>query len=212
MKPITNKVLAERTGIPHSKIRRWAKEFLPPDPQATLRSGYTKEYSLNDAFTVCLAGCLVSKLNFEVYEARKIIEDLMPWLSANGQLPVVEEFSPKTEHGIVKRYEIVIARNERTYLYRIVGDTNVFMAKIESYYRLERRETLEYEFPIPEDATERARTLLLMGSLVSQQNHKILKVSILLDWLMRVILETEADYEAWKKARWDRGIPTIDAA
>jgi len=87
---IKNSELAEKLGIPHTKIKRWTREFLPPDPLARKQSGYTRTLSDNEAFKVYLGGHLVSALNFSVHEARIILEDLKDWLSAKGLLPDVE--------------------------------------------------------------------------------------------------------------------------
>jgi hypothetical protein len=84
---LTNAILSEKLDTPLTKFRRWTKEFLPPDPKATRRSGYTREISNNDAFFVCLGGYIVSTLGFSFYQAQAILEILKPWLFSMGLVP-----------------------------------------------------------------------------------------------------------------------------
>ena len=45
-----------------------------------LQSGYARHYKTDDAFTVALAGHLVSELQFSIPQARTILSDLQQWL------------------------------------------------------------------------------------------------------------------------------------
>lgn len=76
--------LSDRLGVPLARWKRWAREFLPPDPLGGLQSGYARHYSIDQAFTVYLAGHLVSRSKFSIPEARKILSDLEPWFAAEG--------------------------------------------------------------------------------------------------------------------------------
>jgi hypothetical protein len=76
--------LADRLEIPLARWKRWARDFLPPDPLGGLQSGYARHYSIDEAFTVYLAGLLVSRLKFSIPEARAILTDLDRWLAAEG--------------------------------------------------------------------------------------------------------------------------------
>lgn len=78
-----NRELADRLHIPLNRWKRWSREFLPPDPLGGLQSGFARQYSLRDAFTVYLAGYLVSETGFSIPEARKILEDINGWLKKN---------------------------------------------------------------------------------------------------------------------------------
>ena len=60
------------------------REFLPPDPLGGLQSGYARQLSLRDAFTVYLGGFLVGELCFGVQEAKSILADLSVWLKKEG--------------------------------------------------------------------------------------------------------------------------------
>lgn len=86
---ITNSILAEKLNVPIGKVRRWTKELLPPDPKATRRSGYTREFTDVDAYFVYLGGYIVSTLGFSFHEARKILEEIRPWIFEIGLTPEV---------------------------------------------------------------------------------------------------------------------------
>lgn len=68
-------------------IKRWIREFLPPDPAAGRQSGYTRQLTLDEAFTVYLGGHLVRTLKFKIQEARQIISDLEGFLLEKGLMP-----------------------------------------------------------------------------------------------------------------------------
>ena len=74
------RLLAHKLHIPLNRWKRWAREFLPPDPLGGLQSGYARQYSLQDAFTVYLGGYLVSRLGFAIPESRRILDDLKDFL------------------------------------------------------------------------------------------------------------------------------------
>ncbi len=85
--PLTVKFLADKWNENLPKVRRWAREFLGPDPKATMRSGYTRELTLEGAFEVFMGGHLVSGLGFQIYEAKTIIEELRGLIKAKGFYP-----------------------------------------------------------------------------------------------------------------------------
>jgi len=108
---LTNTILSERLDIPLTKIRRWTKEFLPPDPKATRRSGYTREFSNNDGFKIFLGGYLVSNLGFSFEDARKLIKFLMPWIEQNGLLPDIPPNAKRKgiDRQVSTGYQIVMS-------------------------------------------------------------------------------------------------------
>ena len=65
----SSKRIALVLGEPHTKARRWAKEFLPPDPEKGMCSGKTRQHSLNSVFWVFLGGYLVNGMRFSVSAA-----------------------------------------------------------------------------------------------------------------------------------------------
>lgn len=76
--------LSNKLEIKSAKWKRWAREFLPPDPLGGLQSGFARQFNLKDAFRVSLGGYLVSGLRFSIPEARQILADLSPWLRKHG--------------------------------------------------------------------------------------------------------------------------------
>ncbi|MCP4744631.1 MAG: hypothetical protein GY874_00585 [Desulfobacteraceae bacterium] len=72
------------------------REFLPPDPLGGLQSGYARQLSLKDAFYVFLGGVLVGSLKFTIPEARRILNDITPWLKATGLF----SFSPALMYAL----------------------------------------------------------------------------------------------------------------
>jgi hypothetical protein len=75
--------LSQRLQIPLNRWKRWAREFLPPDPLGGLQSGYARQFSVREAFVVYLGGFLVSGLGFAMPQARQIIKDLNVWMKRN---------------------------------------------------------------------------------------------------------------------------------
>ena len=76
----TNQELSHNLGINLARWKRWSREFLPPDPLGGLQSGYARQYTADQAFTVYLGGYLVGDLKFSIPEARLILLDLNSWL------------------------------------------------------------------------------------------------------------------------------------
>ena len=84
IKFLTNRELSNKLGINLARWKRWSREFLPPDPLGGMQSGYARQYSPDDAFTVYLGGHLVSELKYAIPEARQILGDLRKWLADKG--------------------------------------------------------------------------------------------------------------------------------
>ena len=80
IKFFTNQELSHNLGINLARWKRWSREFLPPDPLGGLQSGYARQYTADQAFTVYLGGYLVGDLKFSIPEARLILLDLNSWL------------------------------------------------------------------------------------------------------------------------------------
>src|SRR5210317_2245081 len=81
IKFFTNRELSDRLGIRLSKWKRWSREFLPPDPLGGMQSGYARQYTIDQAFTVFLGGHLVAYLHFSIPEAKQIGMELSPWIN-----------------------------------------------------------------------------------------------------------------------------------
>jgi len=80
----TNKELADKFNLNLARLKRWSREFLPPDPLGGLQSGYARQYNPDEAFTVVLGGHLVGDLKFSIPETKQILVDLHQWLVDHG--------------------------------------------------------------------------------------------------------------------------------
>ena len=107
-----NQELSQKLNIKLSRWKRWSREFLPPDPLGGLQSGYARQYSPDQAFTVFLGGYLVGDLKFTIPEARLILHDLHDWLVEHrfyfdytGGVPSTKENSLGIQY-----YQIAICR------------------------------------------------------------------------------------------------------
>ena len=76
----TSRELSRKFNINLARWKRWTREFLSPDPLGGLQSGYARQYSHDEAFTVVLAGHLVAELKFSIPETKQILNDLRQWL------------------------------------------------------------------------------------------------------------------------------------
>ena len=121
----SNKQTALILGQSQTKARRWAKEFLPADPEKGLRSGKTRRHSLNEVFTIFLGGYLVDKMGFGISVARAILKDLTPWMGREGLFPQRTSNHDPKDLGKekVERYEIVImpTRSPLGFCYELRG-------------------------------------------------------------------------------------------
>jgi hypothetical protein len=148
---ITNSELARITERPISKVRRNTKEFLPPDPQASRRSGYSRRFKLDDAFKVMVGTHLVSILVYSFSDARTIIADIWPWVESVNLLP--GKTTPRT--GIDKEVinYVVQIRNDAQnggFHYIVNGDVLYNNIKrldpVRGDVELVSKQTYSYEF------------------------------------------------------------------
>ena len=86
---LTNKKLSESLDLPIARVRRWTKEFLPPDLVATRRSGYSRKFSLNEGFFIYWGGTMVQQYNITYDIVRKMINVIRPWALCNGHVPEI---------------------------------------------------------------------------------------------------------------------------
>jgi hypothetical protein len=110
LKFYTNRELADNLSINLAKWKRWSREFLPPDPLGGMQSGYTRQYNIDDAFTVYLGGHLVSAIKYTIPETKTILHDLHEWMSSvgiykNSGKDIPDNLGPTMP---VKRYTIFI--------------------------------------------------------------------------------------------------------
>ena len=79
-----SKYLSECLNINTARWKRWAREFLPPDPLGGYQSGYARQFSFKNAFRVFFGGYLVSVLRLTIPEARQVVMDLDAWMKKQG--------------------------------------------------------------------------------------------------------------------------------
>lgn len=112
----TNRELSHKFGINLAKLKRWSREFLPPDPLGGLQSGFARQYNIDDAFTVFLGGHLVAELKCTIPEARTILQDLQAWLKKEPfdlKSPDDKQFNDE-QNLRVGRYVIFIVKQSVT--------------------------------------------------------------------------------------------------
>ena len=90
----SNKALSEKLSLPLTKIRRYTKEVLPPDLEATQSSGKSRKLSLREAFKIYLCAHMITKMGLLMEDVKKILADLDPWLEQNGHYPDVPPPKP----------------------------------------------------------------------------------------------------------------------
>jgi len=148
----SNRELSQKLEINLARFKRWSREFLPPDPLGGMQSGYARQYSIDNAFTVYLGGHLVGELKYTISEAKKILEDLKKWLKEND-FYINTKNGGKTGNdakGLVKEYIIFILRendlknSSGSFSYRIRGIISNIPANYNEYRVREERYIEEY--------------------------------------------------------------------
>ena len=148
----SNRELSQKLKINLARFKRWSREFLPSDPLGGMQSGYARQYSIDNAFTVYLGGHFVGELKYTIPEAKKILKDLKKWLKEN-------DFYINTVNGgktgndskdLVKEYIIFILRkndlknSSGSFSYRIRGVISDLPANYNDYRVREERYIEEY--------------------------------------------------------------------
>lgn len=108
--------ISELLKIPHTKCKRYTREFLGPDPEATIQSGYARLLNMQEAYAVYLGAHLVSILKFTVHEAKIIIEDLKPWLVDFGLFPGDDNNFQETKSE-VESWKVIVYRTDKPYFF-----------------------------------------------------------------------------------------------
>jgi hypothetical protein len=128
----TNRELSDKLLIPLAKWKRWAREFLPPDPLGGLQSGVARRYSVDQSLIVFVGGHLVSELKTTIPEARQIVADLHTCFNEIGAF-VNTRIHPEYQlghHGSISTYSILycrqknVSKNEMLFAYTIRGLTS----------------------------------------------------------------------------------------
>lgn len=169
---LSNQELVQVTRMPYSKVRRWAKDFLPPDPRATKQSGYSRECTIKDGFYIHLLGHLISNLKFSAPEAKQVVDDVKEWLVAKELFPGENEerWSMRSVPAESRKFEIIIKR---------VMDQKYAIIPLEFVYlgitRLEKRRIGEGDPPTYQEIF-REENILKTEKSVDSTNHIVLEI------------------------------------
>ena len=115
---LTNKELSKRFNVDLAKWKRWSREFLPPDPRAGMQQGVSREYSLEDAFTVYLGGYLIATVKLSAAESRKVISDLVPSYLETLKIFPLSIFR-EGHQTIAVSWDVEILRWKRRFVYTV---------------------------------------------------------------------------------------------
>jgi hypothetical protein len=83
----TYRELSEKLDINLAKLKRWGREFLPPDYSAGQSQGVARELSIDAVFSLYVAGHLVSSLKYSIPETKIIMNLLVEWIKAKNLMP-----------------------------------------------------------------------------------------------------------------------------
>jgi hypothetical protein len=154
METISNKEFSERFNEPLTKVRRWVREFLPPDPIAKRRSGISRHMTITEAYEVFWGKELVVYYGFTVLEAKTIIKDLKQWLI--GRHSLLSKSHRKGRKGEPYAHYIHVGRVKGiagfNYKIREQLDRSTKwdggVATVEERYRVINLEKLEGQLPV----------------------------------------------------------------
>jgi len=78
--------MAVAFGFSPACVRRWSREFLPPDPRARMRTRFVKDHSPAEALAILVGGVLVQNVPFNFKDARQVVQAVVPrLLTGRGQ-------------------------------------------------------------------------------------------------------------------------------
>jgi hypothetical protein len=117
---LSNRELSRRLNVDLAKWKRWSRTFLLPDPRAGMQRGVTREYTIEDAFTVHLGGYLLGTLKLSAVESRKIIKYLVPSVLQEIKVFPMSTFRERL-HGHLISWTVDILRWKRGFVYTAKG-------------------------------------------------------------------------------------------
>jgi hypothetical protein len=186
IKFFTAKELSQTFNINLARLKRWSREFLPPDPLGGLQSGYARQYNPDEAFTVILGGHLVGDLKLTIPDARQIIRDLNEWLAEHEFYFNFsrKDNSPQEKVGPVKNYQIAIIKRKMTdatdsgFIYRARG---IIADDVIDFHGHQIRQLHFTESCIGPDLSESAAFYT--------ESHRVLNISALRDKFLSALAE-----------------------
>lgn len=152
---LTSRELSRLTKLPLTKARRNAKEFLPPDPQAGRRSGYSRKFNLNDAFKVVIGSHLVSILGYSFHDARTIINDIWLWAESVNLMPGKGTPSRGIDKEVLN-YEVRILNDTQQggFYYYIYGNVQLKVETVKDKIRKHARKITSKTYLYPLSKSE----------------------------------------------------------
>ena len=114
-----SRYLSSKLQINLARWKRWAREFLPPDPLGGIQSGVTRQFNAKEAFKVYLAGHLVGALKLTIPDAAKILNDLKPWLKSQGFFQIHARSTLNGARDMPQHYLFIYPGNEQQFSYCI---------------------------------------------------------------------------------------------
>lgn len=120
----TYRELSELLNINLAKVKRWGREFLPPDLEAGRQQGISRVLPIDDAFMIYMGGFIVNDLKLSINDAKLIINDIHGWLVDHDLMPSLFEVSKQEK---VKAWHIFIipTRPFTKYYYLIKGSLEI---------------------------------------------------------------------------------------
>lgn len=123
----TYRELSEKLDINLAKLKRWGREFLPPDYSAGQGQGVARILSIDEAFIIFLSGHLVSSLKYSIPDTKIIMELLIPWLTEKRLMP--SAFSIKNEVRNHWELKIYFDTENNDFLFTASGCLKVVLYK-----------------------------------------------------------------------------------
>ena len=165
----TNRELSKKLKINLAKWKRWSREFLPPDPLGGLQSGYARQYTRDDAFTVYLGGSIVSDLKFTIPEAKTILNDLKNWLTQAGFYTQsnIRDTPAESIHDRITHYQVSVQPVDHQTVqlrYRIRGILSDEAVSIGGY---PARQVRYIETVLPEEAPPQETEAATMSKMLN---------------------------------------------
>jgi hypothetical protein len=172
--------LAGMIDVSTTKARRYAKELLAPDPEATRQSGKAREINDDEGFIIWLGLHLVNKMGFSMNDAKAIINDLRPWMESKGLFPDMK-FKPD---GRAIDYDIQIKRATTASGFWYLAKGWIHKRRIEDHGESIMQDHYYSEKPIMDPPVK--------GMMIDEFNISTLQISILLKVFLVKIGKKEA--------------------
>jgi len=146
----TYRELSEKLNINLAKLKRWGREFLPPDVSAGQSQGVARILTIDEAFILYISGELVGFLKYSIHDSKIILAKISPWIKKKKIMPSLCFKTDKHFDWIIeirydskhKDYYFVAKGVYEKHLFKTISkkdsDYHVFKRKEISHYFVER--------------------------------------------------------------------------